>query len=72
MDLKELDEIYNSLKSLEIEITVELYSDKKNVQLERQIENLFSDREIQKAADTYLDDEEMFLTAYSFTIYQYI
>lgn len=109
MDLKELDEIYNSLKSLEIpvaylkfntpqklpfiayfesgaeikgadghnlyreiEITVELYSDKKNVQLERQIESLFSDREIQKAADTYLDDEEMFLTAYSFTIYQYI
>jgi len=56
----------------EIEITVELYSDRKNIALERKIENLFSDREIQKNADTYLDEQDMFLTSYSFIIYQYI
>ncbi|MBR1592817.1 MAG: hypothetical protein IJ666_07395 [Ruminococcus sp.] len=56
----------------EIEITVELYSDKKNTALERKIEALFSDREIHKDADIYISDEDMFITAYSFTIYQYI
>lgn len=50
----------------ETEITVELYADRKMPALERQIESLFADREIKKSADTYLKDEKMFMTAFSF------
>lgn len=55
-----------------VEITVELYTDKKDVSLERKIESLFSDVELEKAVDTYLPDEEMFMTAYTFETIQKI
>lgn len=47
-------------------VIIELYSAAKNIQLERQIEMLFRDRELVKTADTYLDEENMFMAAYSF------
>ena len=54
------------------EITVELYTQQKSPGLERSIEELFRDREISKNADAYLKDENMFVTAFSFDVYQYI
>lgn len=56
----------------DVTITIELYSEKKNTQLERRIENLFSDREITKYADIFIKDENMFMTAFSFDTIQYI
>ena len=47
-------------------IVIELYSAAKNMNLERQIEELFREKELTKAADTYLKDENMFMTAYYF------
>lgn len=55
-----------------VEITVELYTDKKDISLERKIESLFRDVELEKAVDTYLPDEEMFMTAYTFETIQKI
>lgn len=54
------------------EVTIELYSDKKNPDLERKIENLFFDVEIEKNVDTYVKDENMFLTVFSFETVQKI
>lgn len=56
----------------EVTITIELYTDKKTPLLERQLENLFRDTEIDKAADTYIKDENMYLTSFSFDTIQYI
>lgn len=53
-------------------IAVELYTAKKDVSLERRLENLFRDTELEKSADTYLKDEKMFMTAYTFETIQYI
>jgi len=53
-------------------IVIELYSDIKRPELERQIEELFRDTEIMKLADTYLDGEKMFMTSFSFETIQYI
>lgn len=56
----------------ETEIRIELYYDKKSPELEHKIENLFRDRELEKTADIYIKDENMFMTAYTFTTYQEI
>lgn len=53
-------------------IAVELYTAKKDIQLEYRLENLFRDTELEKSADTYLKEEKMFMTAYTFEIIQYI
>lgn len=53
-------------------IVIELYSDIKRPELERQIEELFRDTEIMKLPDTYLDGEKMFMTSFSFETIQYI
>ncbi len=54
------------------EIKIELYSDKKNPDLERKIENLFFNVEIEKSMDSYIKDENMFLTVFSFETVQKI
>lgn len=53
-------------------IVVELYTAKKDVKLEHRLENLFRDIDMAKSVDTWLDDEKMFMTAYTFEIVQYI
>ena len=52
------------------EIRIELYSEKKNPELERKIESLFRSVEIEKDGDTYLEDENMFMTVFSFETIQ--
>lgn len=56
----------------DVAITIELYAEKKSPALERSIEALFRDREIEKSPDVYLNDENMFLTTFSFNVIQYI
>lgn len=56
----------------DVTINIELYSEKKDVQLERRIEALFREMEIEKSTDTYLKDEKMFMTTFSFDTIQYI
>lgn len=56
----------------EVTINIELYCKKKEVQLERKIENLFRDVEITKQMDTYIKEENMLMTAYSFKTIQSI
>lgn len=53
-------------------IVVEIYSAKKDVALERKVEALFREFELDKAVDKYLSDEKMFMTAYTFETIQYI
>lgn len=53
-------------------IVIELYTAKKDVLLERKLENLFRDVELEKSVDTWLADEKMFMTAYTFETIQYI
>lgn len=53
-------------------IVIELYTAKKDVALERRIESLFRDKELEKSVDTYLKDEKMFMTAYTFENIQLI
>lgn len=53
-------------------IKIEIYSTQKDISLERKVEELFRDTELEKAVDTYLPDEEMFMTAYSFETIQKI
>lgn len=52
--------------------TIELYTAEKDVQLERKLENLFCNTELERQADTYLEKEDMFMTAYTMEIIQYI
>lgn len=52
------------------EIRIELYSEKKNPDLERKIENIFHDTEIEKDGDVYLSKENMFMTVFSFETIQ--
>ncbi|MCR5708108.1 MAG: hypothetical protein K6G82_07525 [Ruminococcus sp.] len=56
----------------DVEITVELYSPKKNPQLERRLENLFRDVEIDKAGDTVLEGENLIMTVFTFNTIQSI
>ncbi|MCM1315751.1 MAG: hypothetical protein NC205_00860 [Prevotella sp.] len=55
-----------------VTIRIELYSEKKNPELERKIENLFRSVEIEKDGDTYLQTENMFMTVFSFETIQKI
>lgn len=59
---------YNLIR--DVTITIELYTEKKQPALERQLENLFRDTEIRKAADTYIKDEDMYLTSFEFDTIQ--
>lgn len=45
-------------------IRIELYSEKKNPELERKIESLFRTVEIEKDGDAYLKEENMFMTVF--------
>lgn len=56
----------------EVTITIELYTEKKQPELERQLENLFRDVEIDKTPDIYIKDEDMYMTTFSFDTIQYI
>lgn len=51
-------------------IKIELYSEKKNPDLERKIEKLFRSVEIEKDGDIFLSKENMFMTSFSFEIIQ--
>lgn len=53
-------------------IRIELYSENKNPELERKIENLFRTVEITKDGDIYLNEENMFMTVFSFETIQKI
>lgn len=53
-----------------VTIRIELYSEKKNPELERKIESLFRSVEIDKDGDTYLQTENMFMTVFSFETIQ--
>ncbi|MDO5559419.1 MAG: hypothetical protein Q4F95_07450 [Oscillospiraceae bacterium] len=50
----------------EMNVTIELYTDKKNRALEKRIEDLFSDVELSKGADAWIDDEQMLMVTYEF------
>lgn len=51
-------------------IRIEFYSEKKDPDFERKIENLFRTVEIEKYKDVYLDDEKMFMTVFEFETIQ--
>lgn len=53
-------------------ISLELYSEKKDIKLERQIESLFRDIPIDKSPDIFLPDENMHEIEFSFETIQYI
>lgn len=56
----------------DVEITIELYIENKDPQLERRLENLFREVEIEKGGDTAIEGEEMILTVFSFRTIQKI
>lgn len=56
----------------EVNVTVELYFEVKDITIERKIENLFRNVEITRSPDIWLDDEKMYMTSYSFDTYQFI
>lgn len=56
----------------DVEITVELYSKDKNPQMERRLENLFREVEIDKEGDTPLEGENLIMTVFTFRTIQYI
>ena len=47
-------------------IIIELYTDSKNIALEKQIESLFSDVELSKI-ESWIEDENLLMIAYEFT-----
>ncbi len=47
-------------------IVVELYTARKDIRLERHLEELFRELPLEKEADTFLKDENMHMTAYEF------
>lgn len=51
-------------------IRIEFYSEKKDPDFERKIENLFRTVEIEKYKDIYLDYEKMFMTVFEFKTIQ--
>ena len=53
-----------------VTIRIELYSENKNPELERKIENLFRSVEIEKDGDIFLKNENMFMTVFSFDTIQ--
>lgn len=48
-------------------VVIELYSESKDMALERQIEDLFSDVELNKSEDIWIDDEQLIMVTYEFT-----
>lgn len=68
-DIKGADN-YNLYR--DVTITIELYTEKKQPAIERQLENLFRDTEIHKSSDTYIKDENMYLTSFEFDTIQSI
>lgn len=48
-------------------VVIELYSESKDMALERQIEDLFSDVELNKSEDIWIEDENLLMIAYEFT-----
>lgn len=61
---------YNMLR--EVSVTVELYFEVKDITIERKIEELFRDTEINRSPDIYIDGEDMFMSSFSFTTFQFI
>lgn len=51
-------------------ITVELYADEKDLELERKLQQLLSENEIywEKSSDLYIESEKLLMVAYSFTM----
>ena len=47
-------------------VVIELYSESKNIALEKQIESLFSDVELSKI-ESWIEDENLLMIAYEFT-----
>lgn len=47
-------------------IIVELYTERKDVGLERKLEELFRSQTLEKDVDTFLKEENMHMTAYEF------
>ena len=54
------------------DITITLYSAKKELSIEKQIEDLFSDIPLDKTPDIDIPDENMFMTSYTFETIQKI
>ena len=55
-----------------VTINIELYTENKNITLERAIEAEFRDVPLDKQSDMYLEDEDMHMVAYSFETIQKI
>ncbi len=55
-----------------VDIAIDLYSDKKELSIEKQIEDLFSDIPLEKTPDIDIPDENMFMTTYTFETIQKI
>lgn len=51
----------------DMNVTIELYYENKNTQIEKSIENLFSDVELNKSEDIWIDDEQLIMVTYEFT-----
>lgn len=60
------DKVFHSF----FEITLELYTDKKDWKLEHQLEELLNSKDIpwEKSEDIWIDEENMFEIVYGFTI----
>lgn len=48
-------------------VVIELYCENKNTQIEKSIENLFSDVELSKSEDVWIEDEQLIMVTYEFT-----
>jgi len=51
----------------DMNVTIELYCENKNTQIEKSIENLFSDVELSKSEDIWIDGEQLIMVTYEFT-----
>lgn len=51
----------------DMNVTIELYCENKNTQIEKSIENLFSDVELSKSEDVWIEDEQLIMVTYEFT-----
>ena len=52
-------------------VTIELYTDEKNVELEEKVENAISEYEYEKN-EVYISSEEMYMIYYNFEIFEKI
>lgn len=55
---------YNLFRRTDIKI--ELYTERKDIRLERRLEELFREQPLEKEADIFLKEENMHMTAYEF------